>query len=60
MNENKQNLKNLLELVWKAIGLAMSVAVIVLNYFGAESKTLTMMIAIGMFCLAMAAISDTK
>jgi hypothetical protein len=56
MNTQKHELSALLKLAFKAIGLAMSVAVIVLNALGgATVETQVILLAIGLFGLAMSA-----
>jgi hypothetical protein len=56
MNTQKHELSTLLKLAFKAIGLAMSVAVIVLNTLGSTTvETQVILLAIGLFGLAMSA-----
>jgi hypothetical protein len=56
MNTQKHELSTLLKLAFKAIGLAMSVAVIVLNALGSTTvETQVILLAIGLFGLAMSA-----
>jgi hypothetical protein len=49
----KQNVGKLVDLVFKAVGLAMAVAVVVLNILKtASTETSILLLGIGLFCLA--------
>ena len=51
----KENIGKLVDLVFKAVGLAMAVAVVVLNILKAASvETSILLLGIGLFCLAIA------
>ena len=50
---NKENTGKLVDLVFKAVGLAMAVAVVVLNILKAASvETSLLLLGFGLFCLA--------
>ncbi len=54
--ENTQKPRELINLAFKAVAVGMSVAAIVLGVLGtAAPSTLITLLAIGLFCLAMAA-----
>jgi hypothetical protein len=58
MNE-KKSVNELVTLVFKAIGLAMAVAAIVLNVLGTVSiETLIVFLSIGLFSLAVSSFSN--
>jgi energy-converting hydrogenase Eha subunit A len=58
MNE-KKSVNKLVTLVFKAIGLAMAVAAIVLNVLGTVSiETLIVFLSIGLFSLAISSFSN--
>ena len=47
----------IIDLVLRAVGLAMGVAVVVMSFLGAvDTDTLITLLAIGMFCLGLAAL----
>ena len=49
----KKNVGKLVDLVFKAVGLAMAVAVVVLNILKtASTETSILLLGIGLFCLA--------
>ena len=58
MNE-KKSINELVTLVFKAVGLAMAVAAIVLNVLGTVSiETLIVFLSIGLFSLAVSSFSN--
>jgi hypothetical protein len=51
----------IVDLVMRAVGLAMGVAAVVMSILGAlETETIITLMAVGMFCLGVAALSDFK
>jgi len=51
----------LFDLVLRAVGLAMGVAAAVMSFLGAaEADTLITLLAIGMFCLGVASLSQVR
>ena len=51
----------IIDLVLRAVGLAMGVAAVVMSLLGAaEMETIITLMAIGMFCLGVAALSDFR
>ena len=51
----------IVDLVMRAVGLAMGVAAGVMSILGAmETETVITLMAVGMFCLGVAALSDFK
>ena len=49
----------ILDLVLKAVGMAMGVAALVISFLGvAETETLITLLGIGVFCLGLAALSN--
>lgn len=58
---NKNKLKDLINLIFKAVALAMGVAVIVLNILNQiEVKNSIVMLGIGLFCIGIYLLNDKK
>lgn len=56
-----EKIGSIVDLVMRAVGLAMGVAAGVISILGAaETETIITLLAIGMFCLGIAALSDFK
>ena len=55
------NVGNLVDFIFRAVGMAMGVAALVLSILGsADTDTLITLMAIGLFCLGIASLSGAK
>jgi hypothetical protein len=53
METKTKTVGEIIDLVFKGLAIAMSVAAVVLNILGvASSQTLTLLLGVGLFCLA--------
>lgn len=59
--KRKENIKQIIDLIFKAIGVAMGVGVVVLNLLNQiEVKDSLSMLGIGLFCISLSVLSNTK
>jgi hypothetical protein len=57
MESKTKTTSEIIDLVFKAVALAMAVTAVVLNIMGiASTQTLTLFLGIGLFCLAVTAL----
>jgi len=55
MNTNRESTNEITDVVFRAVALAMGVAVVVLNILGtASTATMLLLLGIGLFCAAIA------